>query len=152
MALSCSKNAIFAGEYEWLKEECMKIRQIFLVAALVCACQMQAQDTKTFLKEYKQFVEQLEQKDSLTAQEYAVADSTYGVFQEKYHNGLKEKMTNDEVSEYMEYRTRYNRKVIGRKSGKVIQKIDSVGNVVGKNIQRSASKVGGFVKGLFKKN
>lgn len=130
----------------------MKIRQILLVAALVCACQMQAQDTKTFLKEYKQFVEQLEQKDSLTAQEYAVADSTYGTFQKKYHNGLKEKMTNDEVSEYMEYRTRYNRKVIGRKSDKVIQKIDSVGNVVGKNIQRSASKVGGFVKGLFKKN
>ena len=34
---------------------------------------------------------------------------------------------------------------------KVIDEIDSVGNSMSKGIERGASKVGGFIKGLFKK-
>jgi len=116
----------------------------------VCTITASAEDTKTFLENFKKFVEKVENTDSITDANYPKIDSTYTTFQAKYRYEFREKMNNEELSLYSEYRTRYNKCVVRQNSKKVMHDIDSVGNVVGKHIERGASKVGGFIKGLLK--
>jgi len=128
------------------------MKRLFLILTLaVATLSATANDsTKTFLNQFKTFVESVEEVDSITDTNYPAIDSTYTTYHTRYRNVYRAKMSNDELSLYSEYRTRYNKCVVRQNSKKVFHDIDSVGNVVGKHIERGASKVGGFIRGLFK--
>lgn len=129
----------------------MKKVMMMMFLSVVLTGTVYAQKTTTFLDEMKKFVEQVEAKDSIKASEVPALDAKYNNFRTRYKNEYREKMTNQELSQYSEYRTRYQKKLFRNKSQKVINEIDSVGNSMSKGIERGASKVGGFIKGLFKK-
>ncbi len=127
-----------------------KIVMIMLFSVMMAGA-AQAQKVTTFLDEMRKFVEQVEAKDSIKASEVPALDASFAKFRDQYKNEYRDKMTNQELSLYSEYRTRYQKKLFRNKSQKVIDEIDSVGNSMSKGIERGASKVGGFIKGLFKK-
>ncbi len=127
-----------------------KIVMITLFSVMMAGA-AQAQKASTFLNEMKKFVEQVEAKDSIRESEVPVLDAKFNTFRDRYKNEYRAQMTNQELSTYSEYRTRYQKKLFRNKSQKVIDEIDSVGNSMSKGIERGASKVGGFIKGLFKK-
>lgn len=129
----------------------MKKVMLMMFLSVVLTGTVYAQKTTTFLDEMKKFVEQVEAKDSIKANEVPALDAKYNDFRTRYKNEYRDKMTNQELSQYSEYRTRYQKKLFRNKSQKVIDEIDSVGNSMSKGIERGASKVGGFIKGLFKK-
>lgn len=129
----------------------MKKMMMMMFLSVVLTGTVYAQKTTTFLDEMKKFVEQVEAKDSIKASEVPALDAKYNDFRTRYKNEYRDKMTNHELSLYSEYRTRYQKKLFRNKSQKVIDEIDSVGNSMSKGIERGASKVGGFIKGLFKK-
>ncbi|MBQ7716893.1 MAG: hypothetical protein IJT55_05250 [Prevotella sp.] len=129
----------------------MKKVMMMMFLSVVLTGTVYAQKTTTFLDEMKKFVEQVEAKDSIKANEVPALDAKYNDFRTRYKNEYRDKMTNQELSQYSEYRTRYQKKLFRNKSQKVIDEIDSVGNSMSKGIERGASKVGGFIKGLFKK-
>lgn len=129
----------------------MKKMVIMLFLSVMLTATAHAQKVTTFLDEMKKFVEQVEAKDSIKDSEVPALEAKYASFRDRYKMEYKEQMNNHELSLYSEYRTRYQKKLFRNKSQKVIDEIDSVGNSMSKGIERGASKVGGFIKGLFKK-
>ena len=124
---------------------------MIMLFAVMMTGAAQAQKVTTFLDEMKKFVEQVEAKDSISESEVPALEAKYNTFRDRYRNEYRAQMNNQELSQYSEYRTRYQKKLFRNKSQKVIDEIDSVGNSMTKGIERGASKMGGFIKGLFKK-
>ncbi len=111
---------------------------------------------KIFLGNFTKFVSQIEVNDSTTEEEYEELDLRYKNFNKLYTGKFKKQMTNEQISTFTKYKTRYKMKVLDhkldKKTGRLSQKADTIGHKMGKSLKKAGSEIGGFVKGLFSKD
>ena len=135
------------------------MKRLWMIGCLGLLClAVQAQtDATAYLKKYESFVTNVEKIDKTTLNATKI-DSLNVIFDQmtaEYHNIYKAKMTDDQLSDYTEYRTRYLKATTIGRTNHFVDKIDSVGkNVtqsVSKAVKKKKKKVSGFVKGIFGK-
>ena len=117
----------------------------------LCAINISAQKADDFLSRYKRFLNGVESLKSVTPHDYQRIDSVYEMLTDEYHTTYKAKMTNNQLSTYTAYRTRYKKKMAFLESKKLTEAVDTTGNVITKAVKKSSAKVSGFLKGLFGK-
>lgn len=143
----------------------MKKSIIFTLLLLLCSMGAFAQNNTTiaktdsvniFLDNFKKFVTNLQVTDSTTAEQFNEYDLRYKNFNKLYTEKYKKQMTNQQISNFTQYRTRYRMKVldhnVDQKTGKLSQKADTLGQKVGEGLKKAGSEIEGFVKGIFKKD
>lgn len=130
----------------------MKKGFLIMLVATFCAVGARAQDVSSYLNDYGKFVSKVTNMAKISDVDRQPLDSAFEKFTAEYHDTYKVKMTNSQIAKYMELRTRYKRKMAIVGSGKVTDKIDSVGNKAVNGIKRTGSKISGAVKGLFGKD
>ncbi len=129
------------------------MKKIVLTVAMLCAMTAaKAQNVETFLNRYKQLVETVESRDSIGGEEKKAFKETYDKLTTEYHDTYKEKMNNDELELYMEYRTRYRRRFARDKAELIGERIDSAGVHAWRGVKKAGSKASGVLKGIFKRN
>ena len=111
---------------------------------------------KVFLGNFTKFVSQIEVNDSTTEEEYEELNLRYKNFNKLYTGKFKKQMTNEQISTFTKYKTRYKMKVLDhkldKKTGRLSQKADTIGHKMGEGLKKAGSEIGGFVKGLFSKD
>lgn len=142
----------------------MKKSIIFTLLLLLCSMGAFAQNKVTdatdsvtiFINNFKTFVNKIQVNDSTTEKQYEELELRYKNFNKLYSEKFKKQMTNDQISEFTKYKTRYNVKVldhkVGKKTGKLSQKADTLGQKMGEGLKKAGSEIEGFVKGLFSKD
>ncbi len=128
----------------------MLVAGLFMMA-LVTFAQQRNKDVDKFLMKYKVFVDSVQARDTITAKDAEVFGTRFRHFTKAYHETYKSKMNNGQSSEYIELRTRYQKKMLGRTAAKVGNKIDSVSNDMAREMEKVGSHISGFFKGVFKK-
>ena len=130
----------------------MKNGILVIGLSLLCiTMQAQTGSVNAYLVKYKNFVESLEKMKTINNDEYLILDSTYEALTDEYHDMYKVKMTNSQISTYMQYRTKYKKLLTVRRTAVLSNSLDTVGNTVKKAVRRTGSKVSGFIKGVIKK-
>ena len=141
----------------------MKKQFFFSLLLMLCSMGAFAQNKATvatdsvtiFLNNFRTFVSEIQVNDSTTDKQYEELDLRYKNFNKLYTEKFKKQMTNDQISDFTKYKTRYKVKVldhkVGKKTGKLSQKADTIGQKMGEGLKKAGSEIGGFVKGIFSK-
>lgn len=111
----------------------------------------QTNSVSAYLANYKNFVTSVQKMKSIDNDEYLKLDSMYEALTTQYHDTYKAKMTDDQISTYMKYRTSYKKYLTARRAASLTTNVDTVGHKVTKAVKRTGSKVSGFIKGVFNK-
>ena len=129
------------------------MKKLVLTTLLLLAMTaVQAQSVETFLNRYKSLVEAVEQSDSISDAQRENFDTVFKELTSEYHDTYKEKMNNDELEQYMEYRTRYRRHFAREKAEVLGERIDSAGVHAWRGMKKAGSKASGVLKGIFRRN
>lgn len=128
-------------------------KSIMIIGLSIMCLTLSAQTgtVSSYLAKYKGFVDNVDKMKAISNDEYQTVDSTYEALTSEYHDTYKAKMTNSQISTYMQYRTRYKKLLTVKRSAELTNNLDTVGNSVTKTVKRTGSKVSGFIKGVFKK-
>lgn len=129
-----------------------KIIVIQLLLTLgVLSMHAQRDSVDVFLDKYKALVTDVWAKDSVTEAEQQAFTARYDDLTAQYHQKYKAVMTDPQMSRYTEYRTRYHKRFARQRANEIGEQIDSVGFKVFEGVKKTSVKVGGFLKGIFKK-
>ena len=109
-------------------------------------------DVTKYLNEFKAFIDTIQNVQNPTDLQYDNWRAEYGDFRDQYKEKYKSVMTNEQVETYFSYCAQYNKRMGRRNLKEAGDVIDSTAVKVTKGVKRGASKVSGFVKGLFKKD
>ena len=141
----------------------MKKQFFFTMLLMLCSMGAFAQNKATaatdsvtiFLNNFKTFVSEIQVNDSTTEKQYEELELRYKNFNKLYSEKFKKQMTNEQISDFTKYKTRYKVKVldhkVNKKTGKLSQKADTIGQKMGEGLKKAGSEIGGFVKGIFSK-
>ena len=141
----------------------MKKQFFFSLLLMLCSMGAFAQNKVTdatdsvtiFINNFKTFVSKIQVNDSTTEKQYEELELRYKNFNKLYSEKFKKQMTNDQISDFTKYKTRYKVKVldhkVGQKTGKLSPKADTIGQKMGEGLKKAGSEIGGFVKGIFSK-
>ena len=117
----------------------------------VLSVHAQDDSVDAFLGKYKALVSDVWAKDSVTEAEQRAFTLRYDSLTAQYHEKYKAMMNDQQMSRYTEYRTRYHKRFARQRANELGQQIDSVGDKVFKGVKKTSVKVGGFLKGIFRK-
>jgi predicted small integral membrane protein len=124
---------------------------VIVLAMMSLAMNAQTNSVSAYLANYKNFVTSVQKMKSIDNDEYLKLDSMYEALTTQYHDTYKAKMTDDQISTYMKYRTSYKKYLTARRAASLTTNVDTVGHKVTKAVKRTGSKVSGFIKGVFNK-
>ena len=133
----------------------MKKISITIIALMtltaVSAQNTQKSDTLQFMNAYRQFAAFVVAQPSLTK---PLADSLIArqdTLMQQYRR-VKPQLTNQQVEEYNNLKGRYTKKLLSYRGDRLGEGLEATGDSIAKATGRVGSAVGGFFKGLFKKD
>ena len=130
------------------------MKKLIAIQAFICLCSLnlhaQTDDVGAYLGRYKALVADVWAKDSVTEAEHRAFTLRYDSLTTEYHQKYKAMMNESQLSQYTEYRTRYHKRFARQRANEIGEQIDSVGFKVFEGVKKTSSKVGGFLKGVFR--
>lgn len=133
-----------------MKKISMTIIALMTMTA-VSAQNTQKNDTLQFMQAYRQFAAFVVAQPSLNK---PLADSLIArqdTLMQQYRK-VKPQLTNHQVEEYNNLKGRYTKKLLSYRGDRLSEGLEATGDSIAKATGRVGSAVGGFFKGLFKKD
>lgn len=133
-----------------MKKISMTIIALMTMTA-VSAQNTQKNDTLQFMQAYRQFAAFVVAQPSLNK---SLADSLIArqdTLMQQYRR-VKPQLTNHQVEEYNNLKGRYTKKLLSYRGDRLGEGLEATGDSIAKATGRVGSAVGGFFKGLFKKD
>lgn len=122
-----------------------------MTMTVVSAQNTQKNDTLQFMQAYRQFAAFVVAQPSLNK---PLADSLIArqdTLMQQYRK-VKPQLTNHQVEEYNNLKGRYTKKLLSYRGDRLGEGLEATGDSIAKATGRVGSAVGGFFKGLFKKD